>query len=58
MTIANPHKGTRLNSQAILMVGTAMGVMLFLGYLVVFFCHMKAVIKHDIMWPGKDEDAH
>ncbi|CAG8949124.1 hypothetical protein HYFRA_00004745 [Hymenoscyphus fraxineus] len=57
-TLVTINIGTRLNSSAILMVGTAMAVMLFFAYLLVFFCHIKAVIKHDIMWPGKDEDAH
>ncbi|RAL62199.1 hypothetical protein DID88_002683 [Monilinia fructigena] len=50
--------GERLNSSSILGVGAAMGVVLFVLWLLIVFSHIKAVTHKMIMWPGKDEDAH
>ncbi|TGO23585.1 hypothetical protein BPAE_0127g00050 [Botrytis paeoniae] len=57
-TIATIKIGERLNSPPILGVGTAMGIVLFLLWLLIVFAHIKAFSKKMIMWPGKDEDAH
>ena len=57
-TIATIQIGVRLDSNAITLVGTGMGAVLFFLLLLIMFCHIKAVIKKGIMWPGKDEDSH
>ncbi|QSZ32398.1 hypothetical protein DSL72_001972 [Monilinia vaccinii-corymbosi] len=57
-TIATIKIGERLNSSSILGVGAAMGVTLFVLWLLIVFSHIKAVTHKMIMWPGKDEDAH
>lgn len=56
-TIATIKIGERLQNNAIGMVGTAMGAILFFLWILVMFCHVKAVINKKILWPGKDEDA-
>ncbi|KAB8298753.1 hypothetical protein EYC80_000928 [Monilinia laxa] len=57
-TVATIKIGERLNSSSILGVGAAMGVVLFVLWLLIVFSHIKAVTHKMIMWPGKDEDAH
>ncbi|TVY14957.1 Malic acid transport protein [Lachnellula arida] len=57
-TIATIQIGVRLDSDAITTVGTFMAGFLFFLLLLIMFCHIKAVVKKGIMWPGKDEDAH
>ncbi|TVY41298.1 Malic acid transport protein [Lachnellula occidentalis] len=57
-TIATIQIGVRLDSTGITAVGTAMGTILFFLLFVIMFCHIKAVLKKGIMYPGKDEDAH
>ena len=57
-TIATIQIGVRLNSTAIKLVGTGMGAVLFFLWILIVFCHIKAVVNKMIMWPGKDEDAH
>jgi C4-dicarboxylate transporter/malic acid transport protein len=57
-TIATIKIGERLGSTPIQMVGTGMASILFFAWLIVFFCHIKAVKNRMIAWPGKDEDAH
>jgi C4-dicarboxylate transporter/malic acid transport protein len=57
-TIATLKIGERLDSTPIQMVGTGMASILFFAWLIVFFCHIKAVKNRMIAWPGKDEDAH
>ncbi|RDW92238.1 hypothetical protein BP5796_01632 [Coleophoma crateriformis] len=56
-TIATIKIGERLSSPIIQSVGTVMAAFLFFLWILVFFCHWKAVLMKDIMWPGKDEDA-
>lgn len=56
-TIATIKIGERLQNNAIGMVGTAMGAILFFLWILIMFCHVKAVINKKILWPGKDEDA-
>ncbi|PHH59981.1 hypothetical protein CDD82_2368 [Ophiocordyceps australis] len=38
-------------------VVTGMSILLFCTYCFVFFNHVRAVIKQDIMYPGRDEDV-
>lgn len=57
-TIATIQLGVRLNSTAIKFVGSGMGVVLFFLWILIVFCHIKAVVNKKIMWPGRDEDAH
>ncbi|ESZ94833.1 hypothetical protein SBOR_4793 [Sclerotinia borealis F-4128] len=57
-TIATIKIGERLDSPPIQGVGTGMGVVLFVLWLLIVFGHIKAVSQKKIMWPGKDEDAH
>lgn len=56
-TIATIKIGERLQSNAIGVVGTVMGAALFFLWILIIFCHIKAIINKKIMWPGKDEDA-
>lgn len=56
-TIATIRIGERLTSPAILKIGTGMTAVLFFLWILIIFCHVKAIINHKIMWPGKDEDA-
>jgi C4-dicarboxylate transporter/malic acid transport protein len=57
-TIATIKIGERLGSNAIQLVGTGMAGVLFFLWLLIAFCHVKAIINRQICWPGKDEDAH
>jgi C4-dicarboxylate transporter/malic acid transport protein len=57
-TIATIKIGERLESDGIKLVGTAMGTVLFFLWILIMGCHIKAVVTHQICWPGKDEDAH
>ncbi|CZR52138.1 related to C4-dicarboxylate transport protein [Phialocephala subalpina] len=50
--------GDRLSSPKIQMVGTGMAAVLFLLWILIVVCHIKAVVTRKICWPGKDEDAH
>ncbi|KAI1001295.1 hypothetical protein K3495_g6906 [Podosphaera aphanis] len=56
--IATIKIGERLNSPAIIGVGTGMAVVVSGLWLVIVVCHVKAVLSKQICWPGKDEDAH
>jgi tellurite resistance protein TehA-like permease len=56
-TIATIKIGDRLQSNAINWIGTAMGATLFLLWILIVICHIRAVIQKKICWPGKDEDA-
>ncbi|KAI6248027.1 Malic acid transport protein [Erysiphe necator] len=57
-TIATIKIGQRLNSPGIVGVGTGMTAVLFGLWLLIVTCHVKAFVKKQICWPGKDEDAH
>ncbi|POS83549.1 hypothetical protein EPUL_006585 [Erysiphe pulchra] len=57
-TIATIKIGQRLNSPAIIGVGTGMTAVLFGLWILIVFCHVKALLHKQICWPGKDEDAH
>ncbi|KAF7194067.1 Malic acid transport protein [Pseudocercospora fuligena] len=48
--------GTQLKSQGILWVASIMTILLVAMWLFVLVCHVKAVVKKQIMMPGLDED--
>ncbi len=48
--------GTAINSPAILWVSSVCTVVLVVVYLCVLFAHVRAVLKKEILWPGRDED--
>ena len=48
--------GTAIGSQAILWVGSVATVVQVVMWLFVFVAHARAVLKRQILWPGKDED--
>ncbi|TAQ88164.1 hypothetical protein B7494_g3527 [Chlorociboria aeruginascens] len=56
-TIATIKIGERLDSAAILGVGSGLGATLFLVWVLIMVCHVRAVWKRTILWPGRDEDA-
>lgn len=56
-TIAAIRIGQSLHSEGILWVGTAMTLLLVMVYLFVLGCHLRAVMRKQIWFPGKDEDA-
>lgn len=48
--------GTAIGSDAILWVASVATVLQIMVYLFVFGAHVRAVLKKQILWPGKDED--
>ncbi|KAG6011296.1 hypothetical protein E4U54_008154 [Claviceps lovelessii] len=48
--------GRELDHQGILWFATGLSICLLCTYLFVLYNHVKAVIKQDIMYPGRDED--
>jgi C4-dicarboxylate transporter/malic acid transport protein len=57
-TIATINIGERLDSKAIQHIGSTMAVILFLLWVLIIGCHIRAVVKRKICWPGRDEDHH
>ena len=57
-TIATIDIGERLESRPIQLLGSAMVVILFLLWMLIVVCHIRAVVKRKICWPGRDEDAY
>lgn len=55
-TIALIDIGGALESEAIKWVGSVMTVLLVAIWLFVLFNHGRAVLRKEIMWPGRDED--
>jgi hypothetical protein len=49
--------GQSLQSEGILWVGTTVTLLLVVVYLFVLACHVRAIWKKKIWFPGKDEDA-
>lgn len=45
--------GTAIDSQAILWVASVATVMQIAMWLLVFVAHVRAVVKKNILWPGK-----
>ena len=56
-TISVIKIGQSLQSEGILWVGTTMTLLLVVVYLFVLACHVRAIWKKKIWFPGKDEDA-
>jgi C4-dicarboxylate transporter/malic acid transport protein len=56
-TVAVIGIGRSLQSEGILWVGTAMTLLLVSVYLIVLVCHVRAVWRKQIWFPGKDEDV-
>lgn len=49
--------GQSLQSEGILWVGTAMTILLVIAYVFILVCQVRAILKHQIWFPGMDEDA-
>ncbi|KAL4888652.1 voltage-dependent anion channel [Aspergillus ambiguus] len=56
-TLATINLGTAVKSAGVQGVGSAMSVGIVCMFLFVFVSHVRAVIRKDIMYPGKDEDV-
>ncbi|KAI0016311.1 voltage-dependent anion channel [Xylariomycetidae sp. FL0641] len=50
--------GKEFQSEAVLWVTTGMSICLLCMYCFVLYSHIRAVIKQDIMYPGRDEDVN
>lgn len=48
--------GTAIDSQAILWIASVATVVQVAMWLLVLVAHARAVVKKQILWPGKDED--
>ncbi|KXT14424.1 hypothetical protein AC579_8350 [Pseudocercospora musae] len=55
-TLTTIRIGTQLKSQGVLWVASIMTILLVAMWLFVSVCHLKAVVKKQIMMPGLDED--
>ncbi|BCS21319.1 tellurite-resistance/dicarboxylate transporter family protein [Aspergillus puulaauensis] len=56
-TLATITMGEWLGSKGISGVATAMSIGIICMFIFVLVCHVRAVIRQDIMYPGKDEDV-
>ncbi|KAJ5780838.1 C4-dicarboxylate transporter/malic acid transport protein [Penicillium paradoxum] len=56
-TIATITLGNAFESPAIKGVGSAMSICIVCMFLFVFVSHIRAVVRQQIMYPGKDEDV-
>lgn len=54
--LATVEIGRAIESDAILVVGIVLTVIMVCLWLFVAGCHLRAVWRGDILWPGKDED--
>lgn len=57
-TISVISIGKQLRSQGVLWVGSILTVLLVCLYLFVLFRHVRAVIRKEILWQGKDENIY
>ncbi|KAJ7722408.1 voltage-dependent anion channel [Mycena metata] len=57
-TIATIGIGKMFESPAVGWVGSAMTMLLVVTYLAVGFQHVRALVRKDILWAGKDEDTY
>ncbi|KAK5168072.1 uncharacterized protein LTR77_006640 [Saxophila tyrrhenica] len=55
-TIATIKIGQQLESEGILWVASIMSILLVAMWIFVLGCHIRALVRKDIMMPGKDED--
>ena len=56
LLIAMIDIGTAIGSQAILWVASVATVVQVMMWLLVYVAHVRALLKKQILWPGKDED--
>ncbi|KOS22863.1 Malic acid transport protein [Escovopsis weberi] len=56
-TLATISIGKELGNHPILWFGTGMSILMLLIYIFVFVNHVRAVMRQDIMYPGRDEDV-
>ena len=56
-TLATITLGNAFNSPGVQGVGSAMTIGIVCMFLFVFVNHILAVVRKDIMFPGKDEDV-
>lgn len=57
-TIATISIGKQFKSQGIQWVGSGMTILLIITYLFVLVSHIQAFVKHEVCWPGKDDDYY
>ncbi|KAJ6571097.1 voltage-dependent anion channel [Mycena capillaripes] len=57
-TIATISIGKMFKSPAVEWVGSVMTVMLVITYLVVGFHHVRAFLRREILWEGRDENTY
>jgi tellurite resistance protein TehA-like permease len=55
-TIATIQIGKAVMSEGILWLGSVMTVLLVAVWMFVGVCHVRAVWRKKILWPGRDED--
>lgn len=56
VALATGRIGEVLESEGILWVSTVMAILLVAAWMFVIVLNFRAVLRGDIMWPGKDED--
>jgi C4-dicarboxylate transporter/malic acid transport protein len=57
-TIATISIGKMFRSAGVEWVGSGMTILLVITYLTVGFHHVRAFLRRDILWEGKDEDTY
>ena len=57
-TIATISIGKSLRSEGIQWVGSIMTILLIVTYLIVAMAHVRAFVRHEVCWPGKDADFY
>ncbi len=55
-TLATSLIGEELDSEGIKGVASAMTILIVIGWFVVMFSHIRAVVRGKVLWPGRDED--
>ncbi|KAL7946389.1 voltage-dependent anion channel domain-containing protein [Trichoderma barbatum] len=55
-TLATSLIGEELGSEGIKGVASAMTILIVIGWFVVAFAHIRAVVRSKVLWPGRDEN--
>lgn len=55
-TVATIQIGNQFESQGVLWVGSAMSILIFITWLFVLCCHIRALVTRRMMMPDMDED--
>lgn len=55
-TLATCLIGEELDSEGIEGVASAMTILIVIGWFVVAFSHVRAVVRSKVLWPGRDEN--